>query len=408
MSEHSHTAGGPPTDRAANPASAADQRLSQEVHDNAVKAAPGADDAESVAAEKAVKRGGLGLLVLILVTLIWYLTADRFTPYTSQARVQGYVIGVAPKVAGVLTDVWVTNNESVQAGQRLFSIDQSQYALALEKAESDLRNTRKQVEAGEAAVKMSQAKLRAAEAGLLKAQQDYTRLKRLRENDPGTISQRRLELSRASLEQARANVAAAQADIQRAVEQKGGANDADNTLLNTAQTGVDMAQLNLDNTTVVAQTDGVITDMRADVGQFAGTGTPVMTLVAVQDLWINAEFTENNLGHLQPGTPVEILLDALPGEVLQGRIRNIGVGISAGNPPPPGGLPSVQNNRDWLRQAQRFPVQVEFNGPLPPQVLRQLRIGAQATVIAYSEGHGLLRLLGQCYIRLLSYLSYAF
>jgi len=360
------------------------------------------------AAQKTVARGGMGIFALIVVTLVWYLLADRFTPYTSQARVQGYVVGVAPKVSGVLTDVWVSNNERVSAGQKLFAIDRSQYEIALGRATADLSSTRNQVGAGDAAVTVARANLRAAEAGQLKAEQDYTRLKRLREDDPGTISQRRLEVSQATLAQARAQVAAAQADIERAIEQKGGVSDDDNALLRTAQAGIDKAQLDLDNTTVLAQSDGVITDMRADVGQFAAAGNPVMTLVAVQDVWINADFTENNLGHLTVGTAVEVVLDALPGEVFAGRIRNIGVGVSASSAPPPGALPSVQNNRDWLRQAQRFPVQVEFSDPITPTLLRQLRIGGQASVMAYADGHTVLPLLGKLYLRVLSYLTYAF
>lgn len=363
---------------------------------------------EAPSAGKAVSRGAVIVLAVVLLTLLWHLLADRFTPYTSQARVQGYVVGVAPKVAGVLTDVWVKNNERVEAGEKLFAIDQSQYKIALQQAQSNLNNTQTQVQAGDAGVEKARAGLRAAQAGQLKAEQDYKRLKRLRENDPGTISARRLEMSEASLEQARAQVAAAEADIQRAIEQKGGDSADSNTLLQTAQAAVDKATLDLDNTTVVAQAAGVVTDLRADVGQFAGTGSPVLTLVAIEDVWISADFTENNLGHLKPGTHVEILLDSLPGTVLKGRIRSIGVGISASQPTHAGALPSVQNNRDWLRQAQRFPVQVEFAGSLPADAIKQLRIGGQASVIAYTEGHGFLGLLGKLYIRLHSILTYAY
>jgi len=385
--------------------SAAEQNESQLT---SADAKPVATASELPSAQKSVARGGVGILLLIVVMLVWHLLADRFTPYTSQARVQGYVVGVAPKVSGVLTDVWVANNERVSEGQKLFAIDRSQYEIALGRANADLSSTRNQVGAGDAGVTVARANLQAAQAGQLKAEQDYTRLKRLREDDPGTISQRRLEVSQATLAQARAQVAAAKADIERAIEQKGGVSEDDNALLLTAQAGVDKAQLDLDNTTVLAQSDGVITDMRADIGQFAAAGNPVMTLVAVQDVWINAEFTENNLGHLTPGTAVEIVLDSLPGQVFSGRIRNIGVGISAGSAPPPGALPSVQNNRDWLRQAQRFPVQVEFDQPITPALLRQLRVGGQALVMAYVEGHAVLSLLGKAYLRLLSYLTYAF
>ncbi len=385
--------------------------MSEPRADDAPEVAPQdtGDTSAAPAAPPSANKGIAVVLVLLLVSLLWYLLADRFTPYTSQARIQGYVVGVAPKVAGVITGIHVENNTRVKQGQQLFTIDRSQYEIALQSARSNLDNTRQQVAAGDAVVEQARANLRAAEAGQLKAQQDYSRLKRLREDDPGTVSERRLEISAATLAQTVAQVAAAVAGVQQAIEQKGGDTDeSGNTLLQAAQAAVDKAQLDLDNTTVVAQSDGVITDLRADVGQFAGTGGPVLTLVSVHDVWIRADYTENNLGHLESGTEVEILLDAMPGQVLKGRIRDIGVGVSAGSPPPPGTLPSVQNNRDWLRQAQRFPVQVEFASMPSAEVLRNLRLGGQASVIAYSEGHWLLGLLGKVYIRVLSYLSYVY
>jgi multidrug resistance efflux pump len=171
---------------------------------------------------------------------------------------------------------------------------------------------------------------------------------------------------------------------------------------------VEKAQLDLANTVVKASSRGVITDLRADVGQYAGTGSPVMTLVAINDVWINAEFTENNLGHMRPGSPVEILFDALPGQIFQGEVRSIGLGVSAGQAQPPGNLPTVENNRDWLRQAQRFPVVIGFDIAQQQSLRRQLRVGGQATVIVYSSERGLLRILGKAYIRLKSWLSYAY
>lgn len=355
-----------------------------------------------------VKRGGLLIGLIIVLSLVWYLLADRFTPYTDQARVQGYVVGVAPKVGGLVTQVWVRNNERVKTGQKLFEIDQSQYRIALERARSDLENARNQVQAGDAAVIAARANLRAALANQLKAEQDANRLTRLHDTDPGTISVRRLEIARATLEQSKAQVQAAEADIQRAIEQKGGNVDELNAILNTARSAVDKAELDLANTVVIAESDGMVTDLRADVGVYAGAGNPVLTLIAFNDIWISAEFTENNLGHLKTGSPVEILFDAMPGEVFDGVVRSIGVGISTGQAPPAGTLPTIQNNRDWLRQAQRFPVVVEFDLAKKPELLAQLRVGGQASVIAYGEEHGLLALLGRLYIRLMSWLSYAY
>ena len=363
--------------------------------------------AEEQAAASTVKKGSLGVLLLILLSLAWYLLGDRYTPYTSQARVQGYVVGVAPKVAGLVTQVWVKNNQEVQADDPLFEIDRSQYEIALRRAQSDLENARNQVGAGSAGVESAQAKLRSARANLLKAQQDADRQERLYREDPGAISVRRLEIARATLEQARAGVASSEAEVQRAIEQMGGDED-DNATLKAAQSAVEKAELDLSNTIVRAASRGVITDLRADVGQYAGTGSPVMTLIAIHDVWINAEFTENNLGHMQVGTPVEIVIDALPGQVLRGHVRSIGLGVSAGQPPPPGGLPTIQNNRDWLRQSQRFPVIIGFDPGQSERLREQVRVGGQADVIAYTEDGGLLRVLGKAYIRLLSWLSYAY
>jgi multidrug resistance efflux pump len=359
-------------------------------------------------AARSVQKGGLVIALLILSSLVWYLLADRFTPYTTQARVQGYVVGVAPKVAGLVTQVWVRNNQEVEAGQQLFEIDPSHYRIALDRAQSDLESARRQVDAGAATVESARAQLRAALANELKAEQDAARLERLYREDPGTVSVRRLEIAQASLDQARATVAAAEADIQRAIEQKGGEDDANNAILKSALSAVEKAELDLANTVVKAASAGVITDLRAEVGQYAGTGSPVMTLVAIRDVWISAEFTENNLGHLRPDSPVEIIFDVLPGEVFEGEVRSIGLGVSAGQAPPPGTLPTVDNDRDWLRQSQRFPVIIGFDVDQHEQLRQQLRVGGQASVIAYSEGHGVLRAIGKGYIRLMSWLSYAY
>ncbi len=369
--------------------------------------APGEAAQTPPEAKKSLNKGVLLIVLLILLSLLWYFLADRFTPYTSQARVQGFVVGVAPKVAGLVTKVWVKNDQEVDQGQPLFEIDKASYEIALKKARSDLENTESQVGAGTAGIESARANLRAAKANALKARQDADRQERLYRQDPGTISVRRLETARSSLEQARAKVSQAEAEVQRAIEQKGG-DDEDNAKLKAALSAVEKAELDLGNTVVRASSRGVITDLRADVGQYAGTGSPVMTLVAIHDVWINAEFTENNLGHLAVGSPVEIVLDALPGKVYQGRVRSIGLGVSASQPPPAGTLPTIQNSRDWLRQAQRFPVVIDFDTGQDEQLVHHLRIGGQADIIAYTRDEGPLRLLGGWYIRMMSWFSYAY
>lgn len=369
--------------------------------------APEGASAAQADATTSVRTGTLTVLAIIVLTLSWYLLSDRFTPYTRQARVQGFVVGVAPKVAGVVTRVWVRNDQAVEAGEPLFEIDRAQYEIALERAQSDLQTARNQLGADIAAVETARANLRAAQANELKAEQDARRLERLYREDPGTISVRRLEVARATLQQAQAKVAGAEAEVQRAIEHKGGGAE-DNAKLRAALSAVDKAKLDLEDTAVRAPSRGVITDLRADVGQFAAAGSPVMTLIAIEDVWINAQFTENNLAHLRVGTPVEFVLDALPGRVFPGTVQSIGLGVSAGQAPPAGTLPTIENDRDWLRQAQRFPVTLSLTPSRYEQLRAHLRIGGQAEVIAYGAGHPLLRLLGEGYIRLMSWLSYAY
>lgn len=357
---------------------------------------------------KTINRGA-GIVVLVLVALLaWYISADRLTPYTSQARIEGFVVGVAPKVAGLITKVNVVNNQSVVASDVLFTIDQSDYLIALQRAESDLEKARQQLAAGDAGVDAARAGLDAALANEMKSQKDFERLSRLYAQDSGTISERRLEMSEASLVAATAQVVAARATIQQAIDAKGGDDDSSNAFLKSAQSALAKAQLDLANTSVTAAKSGVITDLRAEVGQFSGVGKPVMTLVATDELWINAAFTENNLSALNEGAEVELLFDVLPGQVYSGRVLSVGLGISASQNTQPGTLPSVQNNRDWLRQAQRFPVQIAINDLSDNSLKPALRIGGQVSVVAYGDAPWILEALAWMSIRIRSFLSYAY
>jgi multidrug resistance efflux pump len=346
------------------------------------------------------------VVCLIVVSLIWYLLADRFTPYTQQARVQAYVVSVAAEASGRVTRVLVHNNQEVKAGDVLFEVDSEQYRIAVDRARADLDSTRRQIGASTAGIDTALASLRAAIANEVKARQDSDRLERLYRDDEGTVSLRRLEVARATHEQARSQVAAARAEVERAREQQGG-NEAENAQLRAAAAGLEKAELDLANTRVKARSGGVITDLRTEVGQFAAAGNPVMTLIAIRDVWISADMTENNLGHLQPGTPVAIALDALPGEVFQGRVRSIGYGVSVGQSAPPGGLPTVQNSRDWLRPAQRFPVIVEFERG-ERALHHNVRVGGQAEVMAFPSPGNPLNPLGRLFLRVMSWLSYLY
>jgi multidrug resistance efflux pump len=357
-------------------------------------------------AGKGSRVGAIILLLLILTSLAWYFVADRLTPYTSQARLQAFVVPVAAEVAGKVLKVHVRNNDEVMPGQPLFDIDPQPYRITLQRSRSDYEAIRQSVNATTTAVAAARAGVQAATAVRVSAEQDAARLEQIHAADPGAISVRRVESAQANRIKTRAQELAAQADLQRALDTAGERGDKNAQLL-SARAGIEKAELDLTRTQVLAPARGMVTDLRTDVGQFAQVGAAAMTLIATHDLWISVDLTENNLGNVKVGDAAAIVLDVMPGEVLKGRVRSLGGGISAGKPPPPGTLPEVSNSRDWLRQSQRFPVAVEFD-PSERERLRGLRVGGQADVMIYTGDHGLMNWLGACYIGLMSKLSYLY
>lgn len=346
------------------------------------------------------------LLALIGLSLLWYFAADRLTPYSSQARVQAFVVPIAAQVSGQVQQVLVKNNDDVAQGQPLFEIDPSQYQIALQRARSDYDSVLRSVNAASAGVTAAEASLQAARANRLKAEQDANRQERLYAEDPGAISVRRLEVARATRVQAQSQVKAAEASLIQAKEAAGNSGDKNSQLM-SARSAIEKAELDLAHTRVLAPSRGLVTDLRTDVGQFVSAGAPAMTLIAIHDVWISADMTENNLGNLAPGDEVAIVLDVMPGQVFKGRIRSLGNGVSAGNQTAAGSLPTVQNNRDWLRQAQRFPVAIEFDKEELAR-LQGIRVGGQAEVLVYSGDNWLMNGLGALFIRLMSLLSYLY
>jgi multidrug resistance efflux pump len=205
---------------------------------------------------------------------------------------------------------------------------------------------------------------------------------------------------------ARSKVSRSEADLRKAQEAAGDTGEA-NAQLRSARSAVEKAELDLARTNVVAPAGGLVTDLRADVGNFAQAGAPLMTLIAIHDVWISADMTENNLGHLDPGDNAAIVLDVLPGRVLKGRVRSVGGGVGTGQSSPPGTLPAIENNRDWLRQAQRIPVIVELDG-YDIREVRGVRVGGQADVLVYTGKHPVMNLLASLYMRVLSWFSYLY
>jgi len=356
-------------------------------------------------ANNPVRKATLLTLGLIALLLTWYLAADRFTPFSSQARIDAYVVPIAPQVTGNVLTVNVSNNQLVDEGEILLQLDDTKYVLAVNKAKAELESAEQQFGASSAGVDSAAASVKAAEAERIRSQKDYDRQRRIKKEDPGAISQRRLDLSQASLAAAVSRLSAAESELERARQNRG--RDAeDNAGILAARAALNQAELDLEWTRVRAPADGLVTDLQLEIGNLAQPGKPLMTFVGINDVWIQADMRENNLGHLEAGDAVDIALDVQPGRILKGRVRSIGFGVDAGTSAALGSLPQVTNDGNWLREAQRFPVIIEINAASEEEL--GLRVGGQATVMVYTEPSFLLVPIGKLYMRLASLFSFLY
>ena len=365
------------------------------------------EDAESPGAKQGdpVRKWTLIVLGACVVLMFFYLVGDRITPYTTQARVHAVVVPIAAEVSGTVINVAVNSNQGVSEGDLLFEIDRNRYELAVETAEVNLQSARQATGASTASVDAAAANVASVQAGRVRSEQDAIRLRRIKEEDPGAISDRRLEQAEASLAVSISQVAAAEASLEKARQDLGETGDANSRILE-AQTALAQAQLDLSRTSVFAPDDGVVTDVRVDRGNFAQAGAPLMTFLATDDIWVQADFTENNLGNIKQGDRVEIVFDSLPGKVIDGTIRTTGFGVNVDSAPL-GSLPTIENDRQWLRDAQRFSVQVDFQLPDARDRLG-MRVGAQASIIVYTGESWLFNTLGWIKMRLQSVFTYVY
>ena len=353
-----------------------------------------------------VRRWTLIVLAVAVVLTFWYLRSDRVTPFTSQARVHALVVPIAPEVSGTVTSVEVGNNQLVEAGQVLFRIDEASYRYALQTAQAALDQAYQAQGAADANVNAARARLTSAQANEQRSRLDADRMRRIREQDPGAISQRRLESAEAGLKVAQGQVEVARAGLAAALEQLGKSGD-DNAAVQQALASLDTARLNMERAIVRAPDDGVVTGVQLNKGNFAGAGQPQLTFIATHNIWIQAEFTENNLGHIDPGDDVAIVFDVLPGRVIEGTVREIGFGVDVNNPPL-GKLPTIKNDKNWLRAAQRYPVLIDFELPRNRDGKTRLKVGSQATTVVYTGTNPVFNLLAGVYMRLVAWFTYAY
>jgi multidrug resistance efflux pump len=342
------------------------------------------------------------VLIVCAVIFVWYLFADRITPYTDQARVKALLVPVVPRVSGYLTGINVRLHSVVKPDEVMFVIDQRPYVLAVRSAEANLDNTAQQVGAQTAAVKSAAGRVGVSKAQLDRAQRNWNRTQAILDKNPGALSQADRDRTETSLASAIEKLSSAEADLDKAKEELG-VTGPENPQLRAAVATLEQAQLDLAFTTLHAPTHGAIESFNIDVGYYAVSGQPLATFVSTKDVWIQADMRENNISRMEINDPVEFVLDVAPGRVFKGYVRSIGYGVSAQGTANRGDLPTVQGSEGWLREPQRFPVIIGFDRETAGGLLRS---GGQVDVIVYTGGDPILNLIGKVHLRLRSLLSY--
>ncbi len=367
--------------------------------------ADGSEKEDANPLEEKAKRDPVKLWTGVVVTLcivlfIGHVLADKYTPYTSNGRVEAFVVPIVPQVAGPLTRVNVSNNQHVTAGQVLAVIDSAKYELAVRRAQADLQQASQSTGADVAAVSVAQAKVAEAEANLHNAQVKGERIIKLSKKGAASLS--RADDARSSIAAKKARLASARSELEKAKSNLGNTGR-DNARVRSALVALETAQLDLHRSSIRAPSNGIITNLIVDVGQYAAVGAPIMTFIATKFIWVQADMRENCLVNIGKGNPVELVLDAAPGRIFKGEVMSVGYGVSDNSGNSLGGLAAVQPSQGWLRQAQYMPVLISFTDI--SQARGRLRAGGQVNVIVYTGKHPVLNPLGCLWIRMISLLS---
>jgi len=321
--------------------------------------------------------------------------------YTSQATVQAFVVRMAPEVAGRVIEVNVIDNQRVKGGDVLFRIDPQPFELALQQEEAKLAGVGQSIGANTAAVSSAQERLIEAKAKRDNVHEQASRVLQLVEK--GVYPKARADTATKELEVAESQVREAAAEVERARQELGPQGN-DNPQFREALAAAEQAKLNLVRTTVLAPSDGVITNLQLTDGEFVASGEAALTFIDTRDVWINANFRENSLENVKPGDPVELVLDALPGRIFAAKVQGVGWGVSQGSIDPETGLPKTNESMGLVRSPQRFTVKIEPNRK--DYASGSVRYGSQANVVVYVTGNAVVNAIGTLWIRLVAILTY--
>lgn len=370
-----------------------------------------ADAATETSPELAEQRGNarktwltrLAIAVLVVGVLwaAWYFLIGRNHVSTDNAYVNAEVAQVTPLLSAQAIEVNVTDTQTVKRGDILVKLDPTDAQIALQQAEADLADARRrfrqtsatsgslsaQVEARGADIVQARAQLATAQADFDKARIDLQRREALVaggavSGDEVTAARKSYAAAKAALDLARAGVETAQATRNAATGQlaandaliRGSTEESDPAVM-IAKAKLDNAKLDLERTIIRAPVDGVVTKRAVQIGQRVAQGSPIMSIVPLSQVYVDANFKERQLRYVKVGMPATVVADIYGGDVVyHGKV----VGFSGGTGSSLSLIPAQNATGNWIKVVQRLPVRIA----LDPKELAEhpLRVGLSTEV----------------------------
>jgi len=346
------------------------------------------------------RRGRLlaGVAAAALLLTVGFLCWDNSGHFqsTDDAFIASRQFAIAPKVAGYITAVPVTDNQHVVAGQVLARIDDRDYRVALKQAQAQVEaaqasvdNIASQIAVQQAQVEAGAAQVDQVQATLTFAQQQAKRYEDLASTGFGSVQNAQqytsgLRQQEAALKSAQASLAAAQGQVRALKAQRANAEAA----LAQARAQEQQAELNLSYTTVTAAQPGRVVNLSGAVGQYATAGSS-LTMFVPDEIWVAANFKETQLDQMRPGQPATIHIDAYPGEPLHGHVESVQPGSGTAFSL----LPAENATGNYVKIVQRVPVKIKLDNvpadlPLGPgmSVVPTVRVNAAPSYIEMLRG----------------------
>ena len=318
----------------------------------------------------------LGLvLVLGVVFAIIYVIRSSSRVTTDDAYIEGRIHSVAAKVSGTVTKVYVNDNQGVKKTDLLLEIDPEDYQLKVNEAQAALDAQKSKLIDAEAGIKTAAADLHIQEITLNQAGLDLQRAEALFKD--GVITREKHEKATTAENLARAQVKAAQEMLGKA----GSAKALEESLVKQREASLQIAQRNLSYAKIFASSDGYITGKSAEAGNQIQAGQPLMAVVALDDIWLVANYKETQLKNVKPGQLVEIKVDTYPGKKFTGRVESImaGTGAVFSLFPPENAL------GNYVKVVQRVPVKIVFEKSSDSRHILRIGMSCVPTILTKDE-----------------------